>query len=217
MARPRWVPAHWPTASVFLIIGLLLQGVSKERTLGLGWMLLPLTAALLVGMQVAEARGNRPLAHRISGGITLLLTGFIALSTAVLITRDTGAKPDPFVLFRDAIALWIANVLAFALAYWHIDGGGPDRRAADGYRETDFAFAHSTVADEIGDPWSPKLGDRWSPKLMDYLFLAFTTAMAFSPTNDLALSRRAKVLVMSQSAISLLCVAVLAARAINLL
>jgi hypothetical protein len=206
-ARPAGAEARWTTAVVFLAVGLLYQAVSERRTLGLGWVLLALDVALLLAMRAADARGRPALARQLSIATTLFLTTAVTLSTAVLVVQALTSKTEALDLLRDALALWVANVLIFALWYWQIDGGGPDRRAAGAYRSTDFVFPqHAGGA-------AP--ADSWAPGLVDYLFLAFTTAMAFSPTDTAVLSQRAKLLVMAQAVISLLSVAVLAARAIN--
>ena len=100
-------------------------------------------------------------------------------------------------------------MLAFATWYWEIDGGGPVCRARDRYRSTDFVFP------QMSD--GPAASHGWSPKYLDYLFLAFNTSTAFSPTDTLTLSHRAKVLMMAQSLISVVIVGALIARAINTL
>jgi uncharacterized membrane protein len=114
------------------------------------------------------------------------------------------------VLLQGAALIWVANVLTFAVWYWEIDGGGPARRHRAAHEPTDFLFPQVAAAD-------PELAKGWSPRFVDYVFLAFNTSTAFSPTDTLVLSRRAKALMMIQSLISLLVIAVLAARAINTL
>ncbi|HEY1428051.1 MAG TPA: hypothetical protein VGF18_00630 [Candidatus Tumulicola sp.] len=91
--------------------------------------------------------------------------------------------------------------------YWLIDAGGPDARQAGERRYLDFTFP----AMDEGDRVPPN----WRPGIIDYLFLGFTTATAFSPTEALPLSARAKALMMIESAISLITIAVVAARTIN--
>ncbi len=106
------------------------------------------------------------------------------------------------------MALWITNVLVFALWYWKLDAGGPlGRERAKGRVESSFLFPQM-LADE---------NSSWSPNFMDYLFLAFNTSTAFSPTDTAVLSRWAKAGMMAQSLISLSIIALLAARAVNIL
>jgi uncharacterized membrane protein len=112
-------------------------------------------------------------------------------------------------LLRDAALIWLVNTMTFALWYWELDGGGPSRRLHQGYASRDFVFPQKA---------GPAADDqRWCPRFIDYLFLAFNTSTAFSPTDTLVLSPRAKLLMMIQSLISLVVLAVIAARAINTL
>jgi hypothetical protein len=111
-------------------------------------------------------------------------------------------------LFYTAATIWLNNMLCFTLLYWLIDGGGPGARRAGGSLP-DFDFPASNATDKVRKDWQPQL--------VDYLFLGFTTATAFSPTEALPLTPRAKLLMMFESAISLITVAVVAARAINII
>jgi uncharacterized membrane protein len=100
-------------------------------------------------------------------------------------------------------------VIVFALWYWELDRGGPQRRRQPDHPAPDFLFPQQSGPD-VGPPG-------WSPSFIDYLFVAFTNATAFSPTDTLPLTRRVKVLMMVEAFTSLLMVAVLAARAVNIL
>jgi len=106
-------------------------------------------------------------------------------------------------------AIWLTNVLVFAFWYWDLDGGGPAQRAigAGGYPA--FLFAQMQ---------SPEVApDDWKPTFVDYLYLSFTNATAFSPTDVLPLARWAKLTMMLQSLVSLSTVALVIARAVNIL
>jgi hypothetical protein len=203
-----WVASRGPTVLVFVIIGVLYQLVSERLNMGFGKVLLAAELALVVGMNVAAVRGCRWIVRLLSVGIMLLLTVVVISSTVGLLVYAPASKLEPVVLLKDAAVLWLANVLTFALWYWEMDGGGPERRAAEGYRSKDLVFPQCAG----GEPPA-----HWAPGLVDYVFFAFSTAMAFSPTDTAVLSRRVKMLVMTQALISMLCVAVLAARAINML
>jgi uncharacterized membrane protein len=109
------------------------------------------------------------------------------------------------VLLRDAALLWVINVFTFAVWYWEIDGGGPGRRHRSRHRSEDFLFPQASLVDHAG----------WTPGFLDYLFLAFNTSTAFSPTDTAVLSRRAKGLMMVQALLSLMVLAVLVSRAVN--
>ena len=135
----------------------------------------------------------------------------LALITSVvfLLTQLLDGRTHAPALLRDAALIWVANVLTFALWYWEIDGGGPAKRHRDGYASRDFVFPQVTIGLATDAPWYPGF--------VDYLFLAFNTSTAFSPMDTAVLSARAKILMMLQAMLSLLVLAVLAARAINTL
>ena len=113
-------------------------------------------------------------------------------------------------LLLDALNIWATNVIVFALWFWSIDHGGPATRGLVETEKCDFLYPQMT----IGEPREPCT---WSPGFIDYLYLSFTNATAFSPTDTLPLSGRAKLLMMTESAISLLTIALVAARAVNIL
>jgi hypothetical protein len=105
-------------------------------------------------------------------------------------------------------SVWLLNIMVFAMAYWEFDRGGPAARAVARKPHPDFLFAQMTA---------PELTSRdWEPTFVDYLYLSFTNATAFSPTDTLPLSRWAKLTMMAQSAISLVTVALVVARAVNI-
>jgi hypothetical protein len=103
----------------------------------------------------------------------------------------------------------MANVIIFSIAYWRIDRGGPEARENKVRVRPDWIFPQEGVPDDFQRDWRPSF--------VDYLFIGFTTATAFSPTDALPLSRRAKLLMMAQSLISLVTIIAVAARAINTL
>ena len=114
-------------------------------------------------------------------------------------------------LSADGSTLWIANVLVFALWYWKLDGGGPLRREDPAsHSRSSFLFPQMMSRGEVNLPV-------WRPHFVDYLFLAFNTSTAFSPTDTAVLTRSAKLATMLQSLISLTIVALIAARAVNVL
>jgi hypothetical protein len=117
------------------------------------------------------------------------------------------AKSSGQSLLLDAINIWGTNVIAFALWYWNIDRGGPASQGITMVEEDDFLFPQMTL---------PECKE-WTPGFTDYLYLSFTNASAFSPTDTMPLSERAKLLMMAESAISLLTLALVAARAVNIL
>jgi len=128
----------------------------------------------------------------------------------LLILRLPRHLDPPQELLRAAAALWVANILVFASWYWRLDAGGPNQRdLRDQHNEGAFLFPQMIT------PWESD--KNWRPGFVDYLFLAFNTSTAFSPTDVPVLSRWAKLMMMMQALISLATVALLAARAVNIL
>jgi hypothetical protein len=126
-------------------------------------------------------------------------------------------RDAPEALLRSAGALWIANVLVFALWYWRLDAGGPhERDRLAGRSNSSFLFPQMLIQDNA-DPEIKRQSPLWSPHFVDYLFLAFNTSAAFSPADTAVLSRRAKLGMMTQALISLSIVVLLAARGVGIL
>jgi hypothetical protein len=140
--------------------------------------------------------------------VTLLNLGALLLLVEALLKGNSGASGKTLLL--DAVNLWVTNVIAFALWYWSIDRGGPASRDLTTNEVTDFLFPQMA-------PHAVKGMADWSPGFVDYLFVSFTNAAAFSPTDTLPLTQRAKLLMMSQAAISIMTLAIVASRAVNIL
>jgi hypothetical protein len=158
---------------------------------------------------LARLRGRHLLGRALALGLIALITLAEATSTLLLVALLPHAEVvPPTALLRDAAIIWSINVVTFALWYWEIDGGGPVMRRLGPYESKDFLFPQQAQEGNEGS---------WHPSFIDYLFLAFNHSTAFSPTDTAVLSRRAKVLTMIQALLSLMAIAVLAARAINAL
>jgi len=173
-------------------------------------------ALLLVPMLLSLRHGQIRMT-RMLGLVLLGIVTFAEGASAILLVIGLVATPErtnqlphdiALALLRDAALIWLVNVLTFALLYWELDGGGPGKRHHEGYRSHDFVFPQLTLDRPV---------PAWTPHFVDYLFLSFNTSTAFSPTDTLVLSLRAKGLMMAQSLISLMVLAILAARAINTL
>jgi uncharacterized membrane protein len=152
-------------------------------------------------------------AHGAEPGIVLI--GLITLGnvvSAVLLVRailDGQAGGSAAPLFGTGASIWATNVIAFALWYWEFDRGGPVQRAQGTMRHPDLMFPQMV---------SPQLAPAdWEPRFVDYLYLGFTNATAFSPTDVMPLSRWAKMTMLVQSAVSLAVGALVIARAVNIL
>ena len=182
--------------------------LSARYTVGPRWGVFALIAALLIPLWVLRLRGLHCWTHGIAITLNAILTLAVATSAVLLLYRLTEGTEQALPLLRDAALVWGANIMVFALWYWSLDAGGPAQRHPGKHASQDFAFPQQQQDDD-GNV------EGWAPGFLDYLFLAFNTSTAFSPTDTLVLSRHMKVLMMLQSIISLLVVAVLAARAIN--
>jgi len=201
---------RWPAVVAMLAAGCVYWALPEPLSVGPSWLLLAIILVLTIPIVISNHQGHfnvaRILTFTVNGAITI---GMVA-SLAFLIQGIPHHREPAQTLLRAATALWVTNVLVFALWYWKLDGGGPlNRESRRGRIESSFLFPQM-LSQEGGDA-------SWSPRFMDYLFLAFNTSTAFSPTDTAVLSRWAKAGMMVQALISLTIVALLAARAVNVL
>ena len=201
---------RWPAVLAILAAAALDFLLPEPFTFGPNW-LLPALVSLLIIPTVLAYRAQRLQLNRVLGHMVLgVLTASMVWSLVELIWRLPGHRDTPQELLRAAGTLWVANILVFASWYWRLDAGGPnvrDQRASHTYG----AFLFPQMA------FSGKQARAWRPGFVDYLFLAFNTSTAFSPTDVPVLSRWAKIMMMVQALISLATVALIAARAVNIL
>jgi hypothetical protein len=207
---------RWP-ASLAVIAVLILQLLVPTQLVALPRWIMPALGALLllplVWMNPFHLRRDEPWLR----WVELVLLAVLVLINAfylagMIFFLNNGDANDGMVLVKGALLIWVTNVVAFAVWYWEVDRGGPFARAPEHAREAeraDLLFPQMTV-DLPG--W-----ERWLPGFTDYLFVSFTAATAFSPTDTMPLTARVKALMGIQSAIALLTVAVIAARAVNVL
>ncbi len=202
---------RWIAIVGILALGILYLFLSQDLTLGPSWLPLAVEVVLILPFVYAMMR-HRHLPHKLiqmlgyilSGVATLALVSSIALLVYTLPHRDPHQSVN---LLRDAALLWVSNIIIFGLWFWEIDGGGPLKRHLSGQQAADFLFPQQATGN-VG---------HWAPHFIDYIFVAFTNATAFSPTDTPPLSRQAKTLMMIEAIISFLIVALLAARAVNIL
>ena len=191
-----------------IMIGILMSVLSENITLGPSWSTLVIVAVFSIPLLIAVIVEHHQWIRRVSLTMIFLLTMALISSVVFLVVSLFTHVIGATVLFEDALILWSANVIVFATWYWEMDQGGPIRRHLNPLQPTDLLFPQMTLSEGL---WK-----EWKPTFADYVFLAFNTSTAFSPTDTLVLSRRIKILMMTQSSISLIIVAVLAARAINI-
>ncbi len=205
---------RWPVALTILVaIGL--QVVLPDRlVLQSRWLLPGLELALLAALIVANpTRLNKESAVLRATGLTLsgLLSVTNAWSASLLVLGlvHGQAGTDAASLLSAGAAIWLTNIIAFGLWYWQFDRGGPAARAHARLTQPDFQFVQMQNP-ELTHP-------DWEPEFVDYLYLSFTNATAFSPTDVMPLSRWAKLTMLFQSLVSLVTIALVIARAVNIL
>jgi uncharacterized membrane protein len=177
---------------------------------------LPALAALLLIGIVAANPGRLDHQSRLLRALTLLLIAILSLANIVSgaklvvdLVRGEGIH-DPGDLLLAGAAIWATNVIVFALWYWMFDRGGPVARLLVPTTYPDFLFPQMTLEGRLAQP-------QWKPDFFDYLYLSFTNATAFSPTDVMPLSRWSKLTMMLQSAVALLLAILVIARAVNVL
>jgi hypothetical protein len=209
MSPRKSLEPRWPAFVAMLAAACVYGSLPERLSVGPYWLLLVVVVVLLIPMTLSHWRGYWNMARTLSFVANGVITGAMIVSLGFLIQGLPKHLEAPNQLLRSAVALWVTNVLVFALWYWKLDAGGPlGREKADGYIDSSFLFPQ--MASHCGRP-------DWSPQFVDYLFLAFNTSTAFSPTDTAVLSRWAKIGMMLQALISLSILALLAARAVNIL
>ncbi len=204
---------RWPAMAALIAICALYVMLPERLTFGPNWLLPGVVLVLSIPTIVSHRTGRHQL--NVVFGISLLvvITAAVVAALMFLIGALLAKRLGPEELLRSAGALWISNILVFASWYWRLDAGGPHSRDSRPSHENGaFLFPQMTLPQDL-----KQMDSDWKPEFVDYLFLAFNTSTAFSPTDVPVLGRWAKVLMMIQSSISLATIAILAARAVNIL
>jgi hypothetical protein len=169
-----------------------------------------LSAMLLVGLgRLVRHNRRREIVIALLALVWVLTVLGVLVLVASLVSRSGVQLTGRQLLFSGG-AVWLTNAIAFGLAFWELDCGGPVARAlAEARTKPDFQFPQ----DE-----NPELAeDGWSPRLWDYFYVSLTNAIAFSPTDAMPLIRRAKALMAAESVLSAVTLLLVAARAVNIL
>ncbi len=214
-AQPIRIEPRWPVVLAILGVLFVLTLLPARVRLFPSWTPYVLAVALLVPiagvwLSAGEARWLR--VERVTTLVFSLLAEAVTFTTLLYLVVAMLNRPQDFSgrqLLTSSVGAWITNVLVFALVDWQIDRGGPEARANGAGTKPDWLFPQTGVPELVAPGWQPIF--------IDYLFLAFSTATAFSPTDALPLTTRAKLLMMIESSISLITIVTVAARAINLL
>lgn len=210
----RYAPAYFALAvSIALQFSLPseLGPVGQQVLVGLELVLL---VALAGGRFLSPKRrepGTLALLRNLTIAVIAVATVANLLALALLI-RDLleGTDLEGRTIILSALAIWSTNVVVFALWYWELDGGGPIQRRLEPNGFRDFFYEQMEMRPET-------VPSGWAPHFVDYLYLSFTNSTAFSPTDTLPLTISAKLLMMVQSSGALLTIALVAARAVNIL
>ena len=207
------VEPRWPVALGILILLLLVELVPAHIQILPNWGPFLLVAPAFLAMGVARLSADHDRWLRVERVILLAfavtLLGLTALSVIALVRHilGGGAALGGLQLLASSVVAWFCNIFGFALVYWQLDSGGPFGRrcAISGRRDWLFPIASTDGTDD------------WWPRFVDYLYLAFSTATAFSSTDTLPLTARAKLLMMLEAVNSLAIMVVVASRAVNVL
>ena len=180
---------------------------------GPSWLMPALELLLIAGLWIDRPRADRDRAER-EPRVVLVLLALVAAANFVQLELLVhyllhGGKAGGRPLLLSSIVIWLTNTAVFGLWYWQLDRGGPDARARDTDVRVDWVFPEMSE-----DQWAPP---GWNPTFLDYLYVSFTNATAFSPTDTMPVSLRAKMLMMLQAIVSIITVLLVAARAISVL
>ena len=206
---------RWPAFVAVLAVGGLYTALPRQLIVGPRWAFLVIVIAMLVPTIIMHARRYHGIDRILGFAITVLVTVALIVSVILLINALPEHTETPIQLLESAGSLWLTNILVFALWYWRLDAGGAHARDRRKFH-TDGAFLFPKMT--MSPAAKHEAGEvNWSPNFFEYLFVAFNTSTAFSPTDTPVLARWAKILGMLQSLISLTVLALLAARAVNIL
>jgi hypothetical protein len=209
-----------PALALVAGLQLLLAMLSRHR----GWevwtlpwwvWLVPVVPEVGLFLALAWSRPRRrleQLGHRRTAALALVgavsfanVGGLVALLGSIM----TGHETNGAALLLKGVTIWATNVVAFGLWFWELDRGGPVRRLEPDQPPADFQFPQMENP-ELAPP-------DWRPQLLDYVYVSYTNAIAFSPTDAMPLSSRAKLLMLVESAVSVVTLLLVAARAVNIL
>lgn len=206
-AEPRW------PASLALLTCVALYVVLPNRlVIGPRWVIPMLIILVLVPLSLRRHRhpDESPLVRRFTLGLIALVTLANVTSMVLLVQRLlTTSVSQGRALIYSAVSVWLTNIIIYGVWFWEVDRGGPTRRAAGLKLVYDLQFPQMENPD-----LAPK---GWEPKFTDYLYTSFANGTSFAPADSMPLSRRMKLLFVTESMVSFITVAVVAARAVNIL
>jgi hypothetical protein len=203
----------WPAQVTVIVAIALYVSLPDKLTLRPAWLIPVAEGVLLVGLVIAMPKPAMQYSPK-RRQFAIALIGLVSLANLVSLFLLVhyllkGGKAGGHPLILSGVILWVTNVLVFALWFWELDRGGPVTRAMRLKAQVDFLFPQMT------DPrWAP---EHWSPNFVDYLYVSLTNATAFSPTDTMPLTAKAKILMGVQSLAALATIGLVVARAVNIL
>ena len=213
----RWEAAPAVLAVILLQLALAMVSFDRHWTLSrLPWWVwliavVPETILLVSLASDSSRQALERMGRRRNAALTLLgvitLENAVALAALIVSLLNGDEKSGAQLLFKGA-TVWGTNVIAYGLWYWALDRGGPVRRREPNPPPADFQFP------QMENPELAAPG--WHPRLFDYIYVSFTNSIAFSPTDAMPLTRRAKMLMVSESGVSALSILLVAARSVNI-
>ncbi|UFS57432.1 hypothetical protein [Subtercola endophyticus] len=191
------------------------------------WLVPAIAGALLIPLVIQNPR-RLCRETTLSRWISIVLTSFLVLANqiTVLVTIENllNGDADGKDVLLSALQVWLSSVITFGLVYWELDHGGPvARREAGGWHAAgaDFRFPQNDGGDEGGadgsTDGSPADSRQWRPGYIDYFYVAFTNMIAFSPTDTMPMTSRAKLIMAFQSIGAFVLLALVVSRAVNIL
>lgn len=217
ITRMQRLHVRWPAWVALVIVSILYEALPPIFYWGPRGLMISLVFVLLIPTVVTFWHNKMDLSRYFGLLVNVLTTTYLIASLVRLVQAVMAGHIGPQHLISSALALWIANILIFAIWYWSLDAGGPLKREfINNAHVTAFLFPQAQIS-VFGDNKLPSALKNWQPQFIDYLFLAFNTSTAFSPTDTPVLSRWAKIMGMIQAMISLTIVIMLVARAISIL
>jgi uncharacterized membrane protein len=215
LGNPKHGERRWPAALAIVVLIAIPLVLPTHVFPRVAWAAAPIELGLLVALMVVDpGRIDRrsQLLRTLSVALTFVLAVTAAIATVWLIVELVDGAPDlsdASTLLMTGAAVWVDVNLTFALLYWELDGGGSAERLHHPRQYPDLAFPEHT---------SPHLAPpEWRPIFADHLYLGFTNALAFSPTDVMPLARWAKLMMAIQAMMSLVILSLVIANAVNLL
>jgi uncharacterized membrane protein len=207
--------SRWPAIAAVIVIIAIQARLGRSLQLQPEWLLSGLAAVLLVASVGFYVLPKKP--DRLARAVAISLAGVLVIANAssfALLARGVflGSHLSPIELLMSGVALWVTNVLVFAIVYWELDGGGPEGRLQRRREFPDFVFPQQQKQQNQEQLTRAD----WEPSFGDYLYVSLTNGTAFSPTDTMPYTRRAKLAMGIQSLLSFSIAAVLVARAVNI-